>query len=297
MTTPTMERPTIVEPIAMVRAPYVAPQADLQEAKSPGTVESVEGVGAVAWTNPSNTKASDDSWATVTPKAPATSSSSHYLKATGFGFALEGDAIPLGIIVTVERSDGGASVFKARDNRVHIVKGGVIQEAENKAIPSTGIGGPFWPATDTAQEYGGGSDLWGQSWDAADINAPGFGVALSAWSGEVSARVDHIQITVYYTEAGDDENHVCYQGRSLDFRTEGVFRQHPEDDVWGELVNEGFNLQAPPSFLEGRALRGIVVPSTGDLEALADSGTHDIEAVVKYRPAYHFAREAIDHGS
>jgi len=103
--------------------------------------------------------------------------------------------------------------------------------------------------------------------------------------------VDHIRLNVYYTEAAD-ENRACFAEGAVEPRSDGIFRQHPEDDVWGELIPEGFLPFASPSGLEGRKSRFIVIPTQGDLEELADSGSNPLSAQAFVRPAYHVAREA-----
>lgn len=256
--------------------------ADLQSQKSAGTVADDSGVGTIAWSDPSNAKASDGSYATAEITDAATT---HYLKATNFGFALPEGATVLGIIAGIQRKQQGGSV---RDARVHIIKGGSIEEVEDKAWPS------IWPTADEYQFYGDASDLWGQTWTNSDINNSGFGIALAAskQTGFKKASVNHMQITVYYTEAVN-ENRVCFATRSMEFRSDGVYRQHPEDDIWGKLVPEdGFYLEMPAGGLGGRAMRGIIIPSQGSLGATADSGTNKLSVQVFARRGYLFAREA-----
>jgi len=84
----------------------------------------------------------------------------------------------------------------------------------------------------------------------------------------------------------------CFAGRKMEFRTDGVFRQHPTAEVWARLVPDGFLPIASPSGLEARAMKGIIVPSVGNFEELADSAK--VKGAVKafYFPGYHFASEA-----
>lgn len=148
------------------------------------------GVGTTAWTNPGNAAASDNAYATCSLSSNV---QSHYLKATNFGFSIPTGAAIAGIVVEIERSqvDSGIS-----DNRVRIVKGGVIGST-NKTEGA-------WPTSDAYQTYGADDDLWGETWTAADINSSGFGVAISAINTNVFGRVasiDHVRITVYYLDA------------------------------------------------------------------------------------------------
>jgi len=149
------------------------------------------GVGTVAWTNPGNAAASDDSRA----EATLTGTHSHYLKATGFGFSIPAGATINGITVEIERHYTTIGVF---DNRIRLVRAGTI-ESTNKTIGA-------WPnGTDAYQTAGSSSDLWGSSWSSTDINDSGFGVAIAATGfgpGAGTAKIDHIRITVNYTVGG-----------------------------------------------------------------------------------------------
>lgn len=60
----------------------------MTETKSPGTLADDAAVGTVAWSNPSNAASSNDSYATASGAGGTT----HYLKATNFGFAIPAGA-------------------------------------------------------------------------------------------------------------------------------------------------------------------------------------------------------------
>lgn len=137
---------------------------------------------------------SDDKFATATLGVGSTT---QYLVALSYGAALPAGATVDGIVVDVERSS--ANGLGTVDNAVHIVKNTQIQSAgENKAAPAV-----LWPTIEATATYGGPTDKWGTTWTAAEINAGGFGVALSArYTGGVGseqARVDAIRITVHYS--------------------------------------------------------------------------------------------------
>jgi hypothetical protein len=83
------------------------------------------------------------------------------------------------------------------DARVRIVKGGTIGSTDKAS-------GSAWPGSDAYETYGSSSDLWGETWTDSDINDSGFGMAIAA-SGTCEARIDHIEITVHYTEAPADD--------------------------------------------------------------------------------------------
>lgn len=87
----------------------------------------------------------------------------------------------------------GLTLQRARelDHAVRLMKGGVIG-GSNLASASA------WPTSDAYASYGGATELWGQSWLLADINASNFGAALAARVQNGTARVDHMRVTVYY---------------------------------------------------------------------------------------------------
>lgn len=163
---------------------------------SPLTGADDSSVGTVAWINPTRVTSSDNSRS----NAPRSSSSSttHYLKATGFRFDVPYGSTIDGILVEIEKSKIGG-LGSCSDNRVSIVKSDGSIGSTNKAA------GGNWSGTDSYTSYGGSSDLWGETWTYSDINDSDFGVVIRAnltvgAESSVDAAVDHIRITVYYTE-------------------------------------------------------------------------------------------------
>lgn len=283
-----------VEQYSVLSAPAAVISPDLSSTKSPVTAENKAEGGTVAWTTPANAVSSNNAYATMAVAA-GQQKESQFLQVSNFGFAIPEGATITGIVVEVERkaktNAGPDWVF---DADMVLMKAGVRQVSgggKDKAELYVG-----WPTVDTYKAYGGSTDLWANTWTPADVNNAGFGAAFrcvaQGSAGEQVASVDHIRVIVYYTTVTDD-NRVCFAARSIELRSDGVFRQHETDDVWGPLVPEGFNPYAPPSYMEGRALRGLVLPSQGDLGVLHDGTSNKIEARVIYRPAYHFAREAV----
>jgi hypothetical protein len=155
---------------------------------SPSSVVDDSSTGTVAWTNPQNATNSDNVYASVALK----NQTSHYLKATGFGFNIPSGSTINGIVVEVERYATNANIT---DNSVVIVKNG--------NLGTTNRAGGAWSTTEGYVTYGSSTDLWGTTWTAEDINASNFGVAISAKDTTANktytAYVDHIRITVYYT--------------------------------------------------------------------------------------------------
>jgi hypothetical protein len=165
---------------------------------SPGTLADDSAVGTVAWSNPTNAASSNDSDASAAYSGG--NAQSHYLKATNFGFAIPAGATIDGVVVEIERAKSGIA-HAIRDAVVSLVKGGSVS-GNNKADLVTA-----WTNTDTYITYGSSGDLWGLALAPADVNASNFGVVLSTSAtlvdeeGTTTAFVDHIRITVYYTEA------------------------------------------------------------------------------------------------
>lgn len=59
--------------------------------------------------------------------------------------------------------------------------------------------------SDTYNTFGSSSQLWGETWTDDDINSPNFGFVLAVLMGpaeeeENVVSVDHVRITVHYTE-------------------------------------------------------------------------------------------------
>lgn len=168
-------------------------------ATNPGTMADDASVGSRTWTNYTYATSSNDSYATFS--APAYAAFSHYLKATNFGFSIPAGATIDGILVEIEKSLNQAPTVNdyAVDNAVKIVKSDTTIGTMNKADTTT-----YWPETDAYASYGSSSDLWSETWTATDINDPDFGVVIQGklfddLDNSPIGRVDHIRITVYYT--------------------------------------------------------------------------------------------------
>ena len=178
----------------LLALPASPASADTSGPNFPGTGADVTGVGTVTWANPGNITANDNSYAS----ASLNNSTTHYLQATNFGFAIPTLATIDGITVVIGRygtTDFGNDV---RDNIVRLVQGGTIV-GSNYATTGTD-----WPSTEGTATYGSATDLWGTTWTAAQINAANFGVVLSATStNSRTAYVDYMQVTVAYTYGGE----------------------------------------------------------------------------------------------
>ena len=76
------------------------------------------------------------------------------------------------------------------DNSVKLVKGGVIAGAERASTEA-------WPVAAAPMAYGSAADMHGLTITPAEVNAAGFGIAISAVNGG-SAEIDYAELFVYY---------------------------------------------------------------------------------------------------
>jgi hypothetical protein len=159
---------------------------------NPGTTANVDYGGGNAWANTDCVKSHDTSRATVTM---AQGVNSDYIWTTNFGFSLTSCASIDGIKVEVERN--GPVSLTIYDASVRIIQGGSVVGTEKADATD-------WPVAEAYFTYGGTTDKWGATWVCSDIDGnANFGVAVAASNqntGSRQARVNHIRITVYYTQ-------------------------------------------------------------------------------------------------
>lgn len=167
-----------------------------QGPNSPGTLasDSTLSGSTIAWTNPSNAAASDDSRATATVAAAEIT---HYLKCTNFGFTIPDGSTIDGIEVKVERHADAAVGSDLQDHAIKLHDAVLGYQGANKAVAAT------WDAMDTVATYGGAADTWSFSPTVSKVNQTGFGVGIGATNvgaNPTTARIDHVTITITYTE-------------------------------------------------------------------------------------------------
>ncbi|HWA31994.1 MAG TPA: vWA domain-containing protein, partial [Candidatus Paceibacterota bacterium] len=149
--------------------------------------------GAVDWINPNPAQNN------VTLGKNQTS---HYLKATNFGFSIPANAVIRGISVNMTRSaqynsGGFFGSNNLSDNSVRLVKGNTITGSDK-------AGNQAWSTSNTPASYGSPSDLWNTAWTPSDINSSNFGLVFSVKRNGSSnstnkATITAISMTVYYT--------------------------------------------------------------------------------------------------
>lgn len=138
-------------------------------------------VGTVAWGNTGSATGATISISTIGGATPG-----HYLNFTHLGFSLPSTASIVAIEAMISLSISAGS---ATDYSVKIIKGGSVVGTEHAG---GSLGGTYGDLT---------SDLWGVSWLYSDINATGFGVAISPQtaSGAQIGVPSAATITVAYT--------------------------------------------------------------------------------------------------
>lgn len=162
--------------------------ATLVQTRTPTVAVDDPSIGTGVWLNPTFVLADDGQYASFTAGA-----TTHFLKATGFGFSIPDIGVITGITVSIDRH-GTANVNK-RDSTLELVKAGVVVGSSKAALTTQ------WPAADGVATYGGANDLWGTTWTPAEINDPNFGVALSAllqFTVFGNLQVNSFTITVSY---------------------------------------------------------------------------------------------------
>jgi len=177
-----------------------------------GTIETIAIDSKPDWEYPirAQTQNDFDSYSEI-----STGDYTDYLRATNFSVDIPAGATIDGIEVRYDKwRAGGGFGEEIRDNHIYLVKSGsVIGGCTDKADTSTN-----WPTsdTDTYTNYGAAADLWNCNLTESDVEDSTFGVELSAQcvGGFLTAasRVDHVQIKVYYTEAGPED---VYSGKGI----------------------------------------------------------------------------------
>lgn len=292
--------PLPTEQFVVVRAPRVplspdrttaanAPASASQISHSEDSTENGE------WSNPTRAFTSNNEYATASYNG-VFYRITRYLALTNFGFTLPSGSTPVSVVVALERKashNNTGNEGAVADHSARLIQG----EAAVGPDLFDGSIGTLWGTTDHVASYVFSAEsLLDLGLKASDVNASSFGFGIAVWlltgiSGlTVVASVDAATMMIGYTEEGDP-NRVCMEKRSLIIGSEGVHRQHPTDDVWGRLVEEGFLPEALPSGLSERKFRGIIIPSQGDLGELPDVGLNPLAAVASTRAGHHFAPE------
>ncbi len=151
-------------------------------------------IGTQPWTGLTNVVSQNNAYAQATG---INGQITNYLKCTGYGFSIPAGATITGITVGVwdysakTMSDQSMVLVKANNNQTGAL--GTMDLATQTRLPGT----------NSQVIYGGATNLWGNTWTAADINSSTFGAAFAAIRGPYNstdtAFVDYMPITVDYT--------------------------------------------------------------------------------------------------
>ena len=165
----------------------------------PATVNT--SVGSTTWSNLANLFSATLPSETSLPYYLPFPVRSYYIVGQGFGFSIPTGATINGIVVTLQAQsyDAQGAGNNARDYSVKIVKNNTITGTDKSTLASLTPNGQFVNRT-----YGSSTDLWGETWTAADINNSNFGIAYSAElltqaKNMVQVYVRNLRITVHYT--------------------------------------------------------------------------------------------------
>jgi hypothetical protein len=190
--------------LAMVACSIMAafPAAAKTATLNAGTCVDNTSVGTQTWSNPGNAAGATGASGSATVSMPGFSGSqSHYLLCTGFAFTIPARSV-INSITVVFNGQSSSSSGSIYDGSVKIVQNGSATGTENARSSST-----KWSTTATNVTYAGGT--WGATWTAGDgastdVNATGFGVAISAkrdWQLDSSrtGSIESVTITIDYT--------------------------------------------------------------------------------------------------
>lgn len=177
--------------LALFGLPTTAVWAQTSVTRTPGTCANVTGADSLAWTNPTNAQASDDTGAT---RSIDDGQVSDYLQCSNYGFTIPDGNRVQGITATIRRQ---ASNTNVQDSEVLLLRGGT-REATNRATTTAYTNGSY-----SNDAYGSTTDLWGAEWSINDINVTGFGLALASQKsnntgGGRTVNVDVISLRVTY---------------------------------------------------------------------------------------------------
>lgn len=160
--------------------------------------------GAVAWTNPGNAGASDDTYAT---SVITTATETHWLWGENAGFTTSdvptGSTI-LGFEISFERKvlNGPTGFSGQATTYYNAVKASALHGTQKTTV-NTPTG------SDTNEVVGGAADLWGGTFTDADVIATTTGVAIAfgdTLHNGVTISADDIQIRWYYTPPNTRRN-------------------------------------------------------------------------------------------
>jgi hypothetical protein len=149
-----------------------------------GTGENNAGIGATAWTAPTNIVSDNTTDATCNAAA-----SSQYLIGRNISAAIPTGATINGVIVRVEASEHSAST-ESLNAQLQNDSAALIGSSKANIISGT---------TKVVYTYGTSSDVWGAALTEAIVENANFGVRFWFTTAH-DVRIDYVTIEVFYTE-------------------------------------------------------------------------------------------------
>lgn len=149
----------------------------------PGTGANNNGIGATAWTNPTNIVSDNATDASCNAGA-----SSQYLVASNFGFNLPTGAVIQGITVRIEAAESSAG---AENLNAQLQNASATLFGSSKSTSISGTGA-------TVYTYGSSSDLWGATLTEAIVEDADFGVRFWFTTAH-NMTVDYVTVAVEYS--------------------------------------------------------------------------------------------------
>ena len=157
-----------------------------------GADDTSTGSGTTAWTNPGNITAQDSTYATANG-----AQTTHWLKATNFGFSIPAGATINGVTLSIVEGGYSQSAGSASFWYAFLWNGGQIGSGVSESF-GTSLGA-------TTLTMGSASNLWGATLDTTVTNASTFGVEIRidahAGSTITTSNIDCLQLTITYTLA------------------------------------------------------------------------------------------------
>jgi hypothetical protein len=113
----------------------------------------------------------------------------------GFNFSIPSSATIVGLELSL-RKMVGTPTNQVRDSLLKLSSNGTTIGSEHKSSAT-------WPLTFAYVNYGGATDTWNASLTPAIVNDPNFGFQykLTNPSFSVTAQVEHVTMTIYYSTA------------------------------------------------------------------------------------------------
>lgn len=151
--------------------------------------------GSFAWSNATAVSGAEDG--TFAFATLSGTSNSNYLKAVGFGAAIDSSASILGVKLSMVKARTGGTTGAGRDAILKLLKAGTLT-GNDKADTATN-----WLTTSDTVNYGGYGDLWGVSLYPDDINNANFGVEFAVKGSTAGtdrvANVDNLSFIIQYS--------------------------------------------------------------------------------------------------